>query len=68
MEHWVRDTKQLMYGQGANLSFKVAQTYSRASDDVKSIMNNFDQTTNVRRESTNTKEGKIQTSLPLSTF
>ena len=58
MEHWVRDTKQLMYGQGANLSFKVAQTYSRASDDVKSIMNNFDQTTNVRRESTKHKRGE----------
>lgn len=58
MEHCVRDTKQLMYGQGANLSFKVAQTYSRASDDVKSIMNNFDQTTNVRRESTKHKRGE----------
>ena len=88
MEHCVRDTKRLMYGQGANLFFKVAQTYSRASDDVKSIMNNFDQTTvtNVRRElacvavaiqrllcrlaesQQNTKEGKIQMSLPLSTF
>ena len=54
----MRDTKQLMYGQGANLSFKVAQTYSRASDDVKSIMNNFDQTTNVRRESTKHKRGE----------
>ena len=36
----------------------MAQTYSRASDDVKSIMNNFDQTTNVRRESTKHKRGE----------
>ena len=55
MEHGVRDTKQLMYGQGANLSFQTAQTYSRASDDVKSIMVNFDQANNVRRESTKHK-------------
>jgi len=53
MEHGVRDTKQLMYGQVANLSFKMAQTYSRASDDVKSIMENFDKASHVCRESTN---------------
>ena len=55
MEHGVRDTKQLMYGQGANLSFQMAQKYSRASDDVKSIMKNFDQEINVHRESTKHK-------------
>ena len=58
MEHGVRDTKQLMYGQVANLSVKMAQTYSRASDDVKSIMENFDKTSNVCREST--KQRRIE--------
>ena len=55
MEHGVKDTKDLMYGQGANLSFKTAQTFSRASDDVKSIMKNFDQENHVRRESSKHK-------------
>ena len=36
----------------------MAQIYCRASDDVKSIMNNFDQTTNVPRESTKHKRGE----------
>ena len=44
-----------MYGQGANLSFRTAQTLSRASDDVKSIMKNFDQENHVRRESSKHK-------------
>ena len=55
MEHGVKNTKDLMYGQGANLSFKTAQTFSRASDDVMSIMKNFDQKNHVRRESSKHK-------------
>ena len=55
MEHGVKNTKDLMYGQGANLSFRTAQTLSRASDDVKSIMKNFDQENHVRRESSKHK-------------
>lgn len=52
MEHSIKDTKELMNGQGANLSFSTAQLYSRESDDVKCIMKNFDQENNVRKEST----------------
>lgn len=55
IEHDVKDTKDLMYGQGTNLSFKTAQTFSRASDDVKSIMKNFDQENHLRRESSKHK-------------
>ena len=44
-----------MYGQRTNLSFKTAQAFSRASDDVKSIMKNFDQENHVRRESSKHK-------------
>ena len=55
MEHSVKNTKDLMYGQGANLSFKIAQTFSRASDDVNSIIKNFDQVNHVRRESSKHK-------------
>lgn len=49
MEHNIKGTKELMYGQGANFSFPPAQMYSRESDDVKYIINNFHQKNKVLR-------------------
>ena len=46
-----KETKELMSGHGANLTFPSAQIYSRASDGVTETMNNFDKENKVREES-----------------
>lgn len=51
MEHGVRATKELMYGHGANLTFRSAQVYSRASDGIGCIVKNFDKENKLRDES-----------------
>lgn len=50
-EHRVKETKELMSGHGANLTFPSAQIYSRASDGVACVMKNFDKESKVRKES-----------------
>ena len=50
-EHRIKETKELMSGHGANLTFPSAQIYSRASDGVTETMNNFDKENKVREES-----------------
>lgn len=51
MEHHIKETKDLMFAHGANLSFSSAQLYSRASNLVKDIINNFDCQNKVKKES-----------------
>ena len=50
-EHRIKETKELMSGHGANLTFPSAQIYSRASDGVTETMKNFDKENKVREES-----------------
>lgn len=50
-EHRVRETKELMSGHGANLTFPSAQIYSRASNGVGEAVENFDNENKVRKES-----------------
>ena len=50
-EHSVRQTKELMVRHGAKPTITSAQIYSRANDGVGHIIKNFDQESNVRKES-----------------
>lgn len=58
MEHNIRETKELMYAHGANLTFSFAQTYSRASYPIKETIFNFDHELKLQKQSSKHKRRK----------
>ena len=55
MEHNIRETKDLMFAHGANLTFHSAQEYSRAASVIKDIAAHFDCENKVCKESSKHK-------------
>ena len=51
MEHTIKTTKNLFHGQGANFTMEGAQIYSRSTNAVQMVIDNFDKEGNVKKQS-----------------
>jgi uncharacterized C2H2 Zn-finger protein len=61
MEHTIKTTKTLLVGQGANFSMERAEIYSRSTNAVQNIIENFDQEGNVKKSSSRHVHGATTT-------
>lgn len=52
MEHTIKTTKNLFAGQGANFTMEGAMVYSRSTNSVQNIIENFDMEGQVKKTST----------------
>ena len=58
MEHNIRETKELMYADDANLNFICAQIYSTLSNPIKDTIYNFDHEIKLQKQSSKHKRRK----------